>query len=1830
MGFILLLVAGHLLAAPEAAANTNVPRAGEVLMLDGGTISSGILAINIQSASVRQVTSQGNFDEPRAMAWGLRKRIFVGEGDRIYKVNPYDGPEAAIPWITHPYLREIVDIIPDPEGGFWVLDQEADPLAQGRRGAIFHYDPETDELELAITSPYFDSPTSIVTDTQGTLLLMDPTGQIDEGGPRVGAIYRVDPEAYTVDPLTTLEFGILPVAFTRLDPTTLLLVDSNFSVPGMPALGGAVLKVSSYNFTVLDTIAIPEFREPVDVTSIGDGTILVADTQSDNGGSTFLIDGATGELIREIDSTMFSVPRKLSLLEGACLDNSVFSVTLLDGDELRPGGRVRFRAEMINSGELFTGEFRLTINTGVLDVLLGTAQVPSGTVSWDPDATEFHWDNSLGAGAVATLTFEAHLPRDAQPGGNLLIPFDLVGERVETHRLLRVTVGADLLADKLFILDNSRNAPAPRIYSRANNTLTPLAVPEGVLTEPIDIAFGPDGTLYVMDNFQGGGTVKLHRVDLLDGVATEIWSGSPLSRVARSLVIGHDGQLLIADPRPSFPGFPQPGIIWELDPTAATIDTFFVHEHLVDPYDIAPAQDGRYLIVDANSSMLASNPEGGGLFLVDRAGNLVSLGSSSMFEEPVSGVAKPDGRFLIVDRQPSSDPLEPQIFEVAYTGTWAFSPILTGITHPLEEPDGIEVVNESSIEEGYWVCERRNGVHPGDTGLLVRFYQEGGDWFHSTENASYDELRSPGRLAVFKAPRNYIESYRHENPPSGPYAPGDTAVVVATVFNNSPIPSVGASAEVHYNGAVEFLDASPDYGAVVHNPDYDTVEWSGNLAYAEDTSIEYRFLVQTPSSAFDVFSLDFQLAGVVNPQTIADTIMAPPVGGELIVLDQRADPFDEGHDGAIYMYAPGTDRILPFASHWSLERPSDVIALSERKLVILDSEADLRPPDEDSGTLFWLDLETGVLNFIASYSDWVEPNRLVPTPEGTWLIIDPDAEILAGDARGALYEFDPEKQEELALSLLSVSPAYRSLSDVTLDDQGNLWLTDLSANPGGGPGLPGAIFKLDRETGELLETFASEEIQEPTGILFVPGEGILVNDPNIRDEFDYIPVRRFDPETGEFSIVASSPRLVRPGRMMVYGDEIMIVDRSAREFGPTSYGTLFKLDPDLNLITKVAGHPTTLRLWSLTRVPTPDIGLVSFAAAEDSSGQYASWGDTLHCEVVVANAGRAGASAMELLVEPSEHLTFDPESGWATAGEVWVTSSGMSWTGPVAGGDTVRVGYSAVVRSDPELSAFAAQQVVLTGPEVEEERTLRHHISTTLGAEELVVIDSRANPLGLQGGGGALFRFAEPNRLPVPILAHSSLTSPVAVERLPGSDREFLILDANATVGGQNSGGALFLANTVTGEVDLVYYNDDLIEPRSLALVDSAYCYLLDEAADPFGFTPGIGPGAIYRVDMTSWEGEVAFSDTLTAKMTDLVYDPFRESILIVDNEMESVGSYQGGVIELFLEPEDPEEPWRVVARGQPFESPRAMEVSRDSTWLLVDYADRQGLGVLYDLFPDGSYQSQGFCNTMVDPVDLVFDVSGELLMIDRNADSQGFGGNTGTIYRRSTSGLSACTVFRSGPPLVNPRSADSSFDPTPVLMRLFELAEAGGGVELRWYPPSELAGAHFYVYRRSAEDPASEYESLHTQPLSGSGELLYLDEAVYAGELYAYKLVASLPDGSHQAFGPLTIRVQQGQGPLRFGLGRVYPSPVTFTGGTEAITIRYTIPSPGGPVRLGLFDVTGRLVHWIVDRPVEPGAQVVAWDGRDGRGAPVESGIYFLRLESGLRVMHRRLVMVR
>ena len=84
------------------------------------------------------------------------------------------------------------------------------------------------------------------------------------------------------------------------------------------------------------------------------------------------------------------------------------------------------------------------------------------------------------------------------------------------------------------------------------------------------------------------------------------------------------------------------------------------------------------------------------------------------------------------------------------------------------------------------------------------------------------------------------------------------------------------------------------------------------------------------------------------------------------------------------------------------------------------------------------------------------------------------------------------------------------------------------------------------------------------------------------------------------------------------------------------------------------------------------------------------------------------------------------------------------------------------------------------------------------------------------------------------------------------------------------------------------------------------------------------------------------------------------------------------------------------------------------------------------------------------------------------------------------------------------------------------------------------------------------------------------------------------------------------------------YPNPFH-----PATTILYAIPTVSD-VKLRIYDVTGRLVRELVDRPDHAaGTHSVVWNGRDDRDRSVSSGVYLYRLEAGGRSATGRMTRV-
>jgi hypothetical protein len=108
------------------------------------------------------------------------------------------------------------------------------------------------------------------------------------------------------------------------------------------------------------------------------------------------------------------------------------------------------------------------------------------------------------------------------------------------------------------------------------------------------------------------------------------------------------------------------------------------------------------------------------------------------------------------------------------------------------------------------------------------------------------------------------------------------------------------------------------------------------------------------------------------------------------------------------------------------------------------------------------------------------------------------------------------------------------------------------------------------------------------------------------------------------------------------------------------------------------------------------------------------------------------------------------------------------------------------------------------------------------------------------------------------------------------------------------------------------------------------------------------------------------------------------------------------------------------------------------------------------------------------------------------------------------------------------------------------------------------------------------------------------------------------------------------------FSLSQSYPNPfnqkmsVTFT---VPGTLTYTSETENGkvetiaeksPVKLKIYDVTGRLVKTLIDGSRAPGQYRVEWEGKDKKGELVSSGIYFYSLHAGEEKAIGKLILLR
>jgi flagellar hook assembly protein FlgD len=95
--------------------------------------------------------------------------------------------------------------------------------------------------------------------------------------------------------------------------------------------------------------------------------------------------------------------------------------------------------------------------------------------------------------------------------------------------------------------------------------------------------------------------------------------------------------------------------------------------------------------------------------------------------------------------------------------------------------------------------------------------------------------------------------------------------------------------------------------------------------------------------------------------------------------------------------------------------------------------------------------------------------------------------------------------------------------------------------------------------------------------------------------------------------------------------------------------------------------------------------------------------------------------------------------------------------------------------------------------------------------------------------------------------------------------------------------------------------------------------------------------------------------------------------------------------------------------------------------------------------------------------------------------------------------------------------------------------------------------------------------------------------------------------------------------GDSRNALSQAAPNPFN-----PATRIAFSVKE-AGPVRIEVYNVSGRIVRTLLDAELEAGADgYVVWDGADDRGNQCASGVYFYRIEAPGFAASRKMVMLR
>ena len=181
-----------------------------------------------------------------------------------------------------------------------------------------------------------------------------------------------------------------------------------------------------------------------------------------------------------------------------------------------------------------------------------------------------------------------------------------------------------------------------------------------------------------------------------------------------------------------------------------------------------------------------------------------------------------------------------------------------------------------------------------------------------------------------------------------------------------------------------------------------------------------------------------------------------------------------------------------------------------------------------------------------------------------------------------------------------------------------------------------------------------------------------------------------------------------------------------------------------------------------------------------------------------------------------------------------------------------------------------------------------------------------------------------------------------------------------------------------------------------------------------------------------------------------------------------------------------------------------------------------------------------------------------------------------------------------------------------------FTLSARGGGITIRWKTEARDQRTGWAIFKGMKDYVSGSviyYEMAYVEE-QPTASYTYGDEKVEDGTVYYYKLEERMSSGASYSYGPKAIRAVGGTAETRSAITRCYPNPFT-----TQVSIAYEVGAAveGSAVTtISIFDISGKLIRYLVSDARTPGKYIAEWDGTDSRGVPVASGVYLANLRVG------------